>query len=107
MHQRKCPYQRGVGVHALVGRRAGAHTPFPVQVNAMGREEDEERPPITQQESSLGISQALRRPDNRVEKNSFRTSLRDDTVPEAGEDDNILKWARFYLSLYYNKVRSA
>lgn len=73
----------------------------------MGREEDEERPPITQQESSLGISQALRRPDNRVEKNSFRTSLRDDIVPEAGEDDNILKWARFYLSLYYNKVRSA
>lgn len=68
-------------------------------------DDEEDRPVCTHQESSLGISQALK-PSGTTSKRDSRvkTSLRDETLPEASETDNLFIWARFYISLYYNKV---
>lgn len=68
-------------------------------------DDEEDRPVCTHQESSLGISQALK-PSGTASKRDSRvkTSLRDETLPEASETDNLFIWARFYISLYYNKV---
>ncbi|KAI9470427.1 protein-tyrosine phosphatase-like protein [Zychaea mexicana] len=68
------------------------------------REDYEDRPSCTQQESSLGISQALKAAPGSGADRKRKTSLRDDTFREAGESDNLLVWARFYISLYYNKI---
>ncbi|CDS03063.1 hypothetical protein LRAMOSA00465 [Lichtheimia ramosa] len=68
-------------------------------------DDEEDRPVCTHQESSLGISQALK-PSGTTSKRDSRvkTSLRDETLPEASETDNLFIWARFYISLYYNKI---
>ena len=82
------------------------HT-MPNSINTTDSFDDEEdRPVCTHQESSLGISQALK-PSGTTSKRDSRvkTSLRDETLPEASETDNLFIWARFYISLYYNKVR--
>ena len=67
--------------------------------------DEEDRPPCTQQESSLGISQALKATPGAKSEGKTKSALRDDTFREVSESDNFLIWARFYISLYYNKVR--
>lgn len=68
-------------------------------------EDADERPPCTQQQSSLGISQALKLPETEADREAkAKSALRDDTFREASESDNLFVWARFYISLYYNKV---
>ncbi|ORY98546.1 protein-tyrosine phosphatase-like protein [Syncephalastrum racemosum] len=65
-------------------------------------DEDDERPPCTQQNSSLGISQALKSSPRHTRDD--KSNLRDDSFREAAEHDSILGWSRFYVSLYYNKM---
>lgn len=64
-----------------------------------------------EQDSSLGISKALHdeleRSNERARRNAAlsRTPLADSRFKVPTEESAIYKWAVFYVSLYYNKVK--
>ncbi|KAI8059162.1 protein-tyrosine phosphatase-like protein [Gongronella butleri] len=55
--------------------------------------------------SSLGISLALQPHEVAMdEPNQRRSPLTDEMFVEVGEHGNVFQWARFLVSLYYNKI---
>ncbi|KAI8378031.1 protein-tyrosine phosphatase-like protein [Radiomyces spectabilis] len=62
------------------------------------------KPRIKQQRSSLGISHAVQLEEEVDNAKPGQNIMSDDMLKEPSERSSIFGWARFMLSLYYNKV---